>query len=671
MAFSIEKTHSSRWSTALVAGSLFALFMALLPFATKEQGGLLQPVGEVTIINGNASGLARHGDYLYMVMNESTRPLLVYDIHDPSHPKLLHYLPAPGWPMRCRIVGERWLWTVHGNGEGFFDLTDPANPRFAEGESGPPLKFVDRRRFKVHPNFTYQTCAYDMTLYYGTEQNETEIHDISDPKAPKLLSTIPSGVPTLLQGNLLFVAGSKSPVQIFDVHDPSAPKLLGQLGSDEIAPLVKEGFSLRGSAIAYDNKGRLFVGIQRDLRNFLGVAPGPYERAQTGIAVFDIRDFRSPQLLGWITVSKFVSDITTLAYYKGHVFASDAAFGLRVFDVHDPQNIRQVAADRQGGELSAVALMPKRRLLLVGQNITGGVVVVDVAKPQKPQVLSYIHLAPLRVWGTMATYQDRYLYFQADFSRPRPGLSVLCAVDLQNPRQPKIASILPNVGRAYGTVIVDRYLYTSGGDIFDLTDPASPKRLMVRLPCEGYQIAHREPYLFVAHFAGEGNSKGEQQGALYVVDIHQREKPALVGKTLLPMAHRVITMAFLNDFLFLGWAERAGGRRPRGVVYALNITDPKNPRIVRRWDVVTDLGMAETINYCHVWTDGQFLFIGCYRRKLGMYQVRSDSGSVTLKNLAMLDGLPSGWLMTGEPGFLYRICLDGMKVISVTKPSGR
>ncbi len=389
---------------------------------------------------------------------------------------------------------------------------------------------------------------------------------------------------------------------------------------------------------------------------------------QTGIAVFDARDFSALPLLGWTALPHLVSNITTLAYHKGHVFASDATFGLRVFDVRDPKNIQQVAADRQGGELSGAALIPKRRLLLVGQNITGGIVVVDVAKPQKPQVVGSVHLAPLRVWGTMATYQDRYLYFQADFSRPRPGLSALLAVDLKNPHQPKVTAVLTGVKRSYGTVVVDRYLYTSGGEIFDLTNPASPKRLDARLPCSGYQIAYRKPHLFVANFVGEKGQNGNEQGALYVLDITQREKPVLVSKIFLPMGHRVITMAFLKDLLFLGWAERTGGRRPSGVVYAVNIADPKNLHLVGRWSLASDLGMAETINYCHVWTDGQSLFVGCYRRKLGMYQVHWVSGSVALKSVAMLDGLPTAWLMAGEHGFLYRICLDRVQVVQVAKP---
>jgi len=397
------------------------------------------------------------------------------------------------------------------------------------------------------------------------------------------------------------------------------------------------------------------------LRNFLGMAQGPFEGAQCGIAAFDVSDWNKPVLLGWYALPQFVSDFTTLVYHKGHVFVSDAAFGLRVFDVQNPKNIHQVAADRQGGELSAVALFPKRKLLCIGQNITGGLVFVDISNPQHPQVLSHIHLAPCRFWGNMAVYKDRYLYAQGDFSRPRPGFSALFAVDAQDARSPKLVAVIPGVNRAYGMVVVDRYLYTSGGDIFDLSDSEKPRMLDIHLPCSGYQIAYREPHLFVANFAGEGEGEA-QQGALYVVDISQRENPKLVGKLLLPLGHRVITMAFLGKYLFLGWAQRSGGRRPSGLLVAVDISEPTKPRIANQWDVSKDLGFNETITYTHVWTDGKFLFLGVYHHWVAMFEV-DEYPQLSLKLVSKLGNLPTAWIMTGEPGTIYRVCLDRVMVL--------
>jgi hypothetical protein len=261
----------------------------------------------------------------------------------------------------------------------------------------------------------------------------------------------------------------------------------------------------------------------------------------------------------------------------------------------------------------------------------------------------------------MAVYKDRYLYAQGDFSRPRPGFSALFAVDTQDARNPKLVAVIPGINRAYGMVVVERYLYTSGGDIFDLSDPEKPRRLDIRLPCSGYQIAYREPYLFVANFAGEGEGE-TQQGALYVVDISQRENPKLVGKLLLPLGHRVITMAFLGKHLFLGWAQRSGGRRPSGLLVAVDISEPTKPRIANQWDVSKDFGFNEAITYTHVWTDGKFLFLGVYHRWVAMFEV-SEHPQLSLKLISKLGNLPTAWIMTGEPGTIYRICLDRVMVL--------
>ncbi|MCS7254327.1 MAG: hypothetical protein RMK18_06080, partial [Armatimonadota bacterium] len=275
------------WSiSAILLLSLFCL--ALNSIGVNQD--ILKIVGEVTIINGNASGIARYGDHLYMVMNESTRPLLVYDISEPKRPKLLHYLPAPGWPMRCRVIGK-WLWTVHGNGEGFFDLTDPANPRFIgipdiNANEGPNLRRLERGKlFIVHPNLTYITCATEDTLFYGYHdrdekgnivRRDVQIYDISDPGKPRLLNSLKdAGEPFQLEGKLLFVA--KDGIKIYDVSQRDNPNLLTHIQPQMFEQLEKEGFGF-ASAAAYDEIGkRIFVAIKRGARNFLGVAKGPFE----------------------------------------------------------------------------------------------------------------------------------------------------------------------------------------------------------------------------------------------------------------------------------------------------------------------------------------------------------------------------------------------------------
>ncbi|GBD35047.1 hypothetical protein HRbin36_00151 [bacterium HR36] len=622
----------------------------LWSFAAQTQP-FLRRAGEVFLVNGNASGLARYGDYLYMVLNESTHPLVVYDIRQPERPRVVRHLQAPGWPMRCRLVAPGWLWTVHGNGEGFFDLTFPDHPKLAtDPQAGPLLRHVRRTDFRVHPNFTYTTCAWQNVLYYGTENQATAIYDIAEPNKPKLLAELTDGVPMQLQENYLFLSG-KAGLQVYDVANPAQPKLVGRL-----SPTSDWPFTLRISAVAWE-KDRLYVGIRQDLPALFG--RGPFAQAQSGLAVFDVRDWQQPRLLGYTWVENTISDITGLACKDGYVFASDASFGLRVYDTRVPERIRQVAADRQGGELSAAVLLPKRRLLVLGQNLSGSTFVVDIADAFRPRLLGYYHHG-LRVWGQMASSDDeRYVYFQADISRPRPGLSGLFTLDVQDPQHPSLASVVPDVARAYGLACVGQYLYSSGGDIFDLRQPNQPKKLAVRLPASGYQIAHYDNHLYVANFA-----ESSERGQLSILRLQTPTEAEIAGRLDLPLGHRVISMAFLDKRLYLGWAERSGeARRPRGLVIEVDITDPRTPKILRRFDPEKDLQL--TGHYCQVWSDSQYLIVGSYHRKIGVYDVSVQNRQPAC--VALLDDLPSAWWLVGESERLYRICLDRLLVLEYRK----
>jgi hypothetical protein len=621
--------------------------------AAPSQAGKLQRAGEVFLANGNASGLVRSGDYLYMVLNESTHPLVVYDIREASQPRVIRHLPAPGWPMRCRLVAPGWLWTVHGNGEGFFDLEEPGHPRRSDQpQEGPPLRRLSRTAFRVHPNFTYSSCAWETTLFYGTEKSSTAIYDIRDPDKPRLLAELPEVVPVLYQDHWLFTTGKAAPVQVYDVRAPSRPVLLGQ-----IVPPPDWPFHLRGSAVAYAPP-HLYVGIRRDLPKLFG--RGPLEQAQSGIAVFDVRDWRQPRLLGFAWVEEAISDITTLAVKDGYVYASDAAFGLRVLDARQPAQPRWVTADRQGGELSAAVLLPQRGLIALGQNISGSVFVVDTREPDRPQRRGFFHHG-LRVWGQMAASADeRYVYFQADISRPRPGFSGLFTLDVQDPEQPRLASLIPDVRRAYGLLRLGDYLYSSGGDIFELRPPGQPRRLSTRLPVSGYQIAHHAGHLYVASFA-----ENDGQGRLFVLQCDKPDQPRLVGQLPLPLGHRVISMAFLHGRLYLGWAYRSGeARRPRGLLVEVDISQPKQPRLLRQFDAEKDLQL--TAHYCHVAPAGRYLLVGSYHRKIGLYDVQP--GSAPPRCLAHIDGLPSAWWMVAQDHRLYRVCLDRLLVLHLQPP---
>lgn len=665
------------------AGFFLVVLLGITRLLPGQEGRVfLRPLAPTLLINnGNPSWVERYGDYIYVVMNESVQPLVVFDVRDPAHPRLLKRLYAPGWPLRVRrIEGTQWLWTIHGNGEGFFDLSDPADPKLAL-VGGPKVRFLPRgednppQSFKRHPNLTYLSVADATTLFYGREEKDpgapprrwTEIYDISDPRRPVLLAKIEDGTPCVLRGNLLFVVtsdpqGVGAKINVYDVSDPAKPIPLTTLVTpSELNPNNDPlGFGL-DDQVDYDPKRRwLTVGFKRVRAKFWGkeITDRRAGGSVSGVAVYDVSDWRKPRLLGYGFYPEDPDDAKVLVNCDAHVtrngyaYCADVSFGLRVFDLRDPSKIRHVYEIPEGGELSASVVIPRRRLLVVNGNITGTLRTIDVSDPSAPRPLGYVHHG-YRIWMKMAVYRDRFVYFTG--TRRFTG-GALFTVDLADPSRPVITDIQHGPYGYTSAIVVDGFLYLPNGFLFHLKDPARPTFLKSFGDFGSWtDIAYREPYLYIASPYAERDG-----GRLYVIDITDRENPRLVSSLKIKgNGHRVVTMAFVGDTLFLGW---------KGTTVAVDVADPENPRLLGKW-TREEFGLPHRYN--HVWSDGKSLFVGSYHRLLKAFDVSALPERP--REIASLTGLPSAWLMDGEEerGLLYRIGLNGIKVIQFKETTSK
>jgi hypothetical protein len=649
--------------------STFVNSLECLDFSTTLNSSI-EIIGEKKIINENASAIVKQGDYLYMAINESTHPVLIYDITNPINPRLVHYLEVSGRPIRLRIIDDKWLWTVFENGEEIYDLTDPSQPIKVSG--GPNVTQLEKikkkeewqfefygKKFILHPCLSYYTFTNKNILYYGTyvdptngETPITEIYDINDTKDPKLLSIIEEGQPSNLVGNLLFIG-----CKIYDVSNPSEPKKLGEIERDNFKELKLKDIYLKNNVVYYED-GKLYIGIGIRYTSFWGFERGKQvEETQEGIAIFDANDWSNITLLGWYIppLTQTPVNITSIVSHKDYVFAADSHFGLRVFEVKDPKNIKEIASDRQIIDLSAVAYIKNRKLLCIGEDIIGGLAFIDVSDPKNPEILSKVCVWPARISGNIGVYKDRYIYAQGEWIRPRPRFTCLFIIDTEDVRNPKMIVIPGILGKSYGMVIVDDYLYTSGGTILNLSNPEIPTTVGL-LPCSGHQINYKEPYLYITNFI---------RGELYVVNIKDRIKPKLVGKMSLPVGHHVSSMEIIGKYLFIGWGYKSPtevGQKYIDLLVAIDISNPSKPSLAKIWDTKKDLGFNERFTYTHVWTDGKYLFVGVYNKWLAMYEV-IEKPKLSLKKVKEIGGLPNAWFMTGEAGIIYRICLGKLVIL--------
>lgn len=655
----------------------FSLFKEITEFILKVFSKLkaqifepevsLEKQGFAYILNGNPSGIERFGNYVYMVLNETVKSPLVYDISQPEKPKLVEMVSAQGWPTRVRMVeGTNWLWVVHGNTWAFYDLSNPAKPRLAEANEGPNIKFIPRGNdnppttFKQHPNLTYTSVANANTLFYGRESSGNlwiEIYDISTPTSPKFLSKIENATPRKLRGNLLFAFGTpptSSRIQIYDVSNPSNPRLISKI--DDVPDNIKNlGFGF-DDHIDYDSERKIMtIGIKKS-------TPKPYWGANltdsrmggtvSGIAVYDVSDWNSPRLLGFgyygAGDKERLINMDEHVYSNGFVYGADILGYLVVFDVRDPQNIKLIYEDKQGGERCASAVVPDRNLVLITGTLwsSSGFHIVDTSDPTNPKVTGHVSHIGMQWASTFGVYKSRYAYFPVG---ARYIGSPLYIVDFQDPYNPKIVNVLWNYGGYTDTLVIDDYLYHGYGYIFYLKDdPINPRKLDKTLPTGGATaLFYKEPYIFAVN--------PYNSSTLNIIDISKREDPVLVSSVKFSSAdHRVTSITSIGNYVFV-----AGNS-----VRAVDISDIKNPKIVGEWGSKDIPILAEQKQ---VWSDGKYLYIGTYHSEITAFDVSTipTQGKPTM--VYKLTGLPTAWTINGEKerGLIYRIALYGLQIIKI------
>ncbi len=101
---------------------------------------------------------------LYFTANWGKDAFLVFNVSDPSHPKLAAKLVDQrlGKPNRCVVAGDRaYLPMVQGDGIAVVDIADPMNPRFLTSFRDPVMKK------------TYGVALHDGLLFVGAREGNS------------------------------------------------------------------------------------------------------------------------------------------------------------------------------------------------------------------------------------------------------------------------------------------------------------------------------------------------------------------------------------------------------------------------------------------------------------------------------------------------------------------
>jgi hypothetical protein len=228
------------------------------------------------------------------------------------------------------------------------DLSDPRRPRVLGGVEVPG----GAHTVTVYPG---SDLVYVSPGGYWIEDDEELVVDVSDPEEPEVAARFDGG-PSVgchdlsfhiaREARLAFCAG-ESATQVWDVSDPLAPRVLAQIDN----PLI----TFHHSAVASPDGGYLVIGDERWLGSSQGACGAPANHPSGALWIYDIRDPAAPLPVGYFGLRRdgvtstctahdfaFVPGTRKLvvAWYEG---------GMNVVDLADPANPQEVAHYRGAG----------------------------------------------------------------------------------------------------------------------------------------------------------------------------------------------------------------------------------------------------------------------------------------------------------------------------------
>jgi len=172
-------------------------------------------------------GVAVQGTALYAA--SGGKGLLIADVSNPSNPTVISMTDMKSWSHDLWVEGKI-AYVADKKGLALVDVSDAAAPKI--------MNYIDT------PGEARDIVARDGIAYVADKNVGIEIYDCRDPMNPVQLSKLEQ-LPTCeavdLKGNLLYVAAVKEGVYVVDVADPKAPRIVGSIPTPGVALNVSAG----------------------------------------------------------------------------------------------------------------------------------------------------------------------------------------------------------------------------------------------------------------------------------------------------------------------------------------------------------------------------------------------------------------------------------------------
>ena len=489
---------------------------------------------------GDAADVAVSGGYAYVAEGEN---LLIIDVNNPVQPKEKGYYIA-GNTVEKVVVSAGYAYMTDQGHLLVIDVSDPVHPQKIGAEA--------------YDTLTQNSFMSDISVVNGyvyiAEDNSLDIIDVTDPGNPLQAGSYhlpPGNLPSYpvfyrvrnvtVSGNYAYTSGGGG-LGIFDVSDPGNIQEVGSYANGA------------GSLVV---SGQYVYGVSDD-----------------GLSIIDVGNPNQPKATGFYETGRNAEGLMSMAVSGGYAYIVDSGAyidstnSLRVVNITDPNNPKEVSSYKMGTGLIDVAVSGNYLYVTEGkgslngsvQNIGDSLIVFDISNPGQLNESGSYHITS---WPKNMTASGNYVYMLTG--------SDFLVMDVSDPAHPHDVGLCDLGGSVdiNGMMISGGYAYVGadygGLRVIDISDPAQPSEVGfytkgTRYYTPGVTVSNGYAYL-------------DAHGYLLVIDINDPTQPMEVGyyDTGDFSESDTYRIAVSGKYAYLGGDGR---------IHVIDVSDPTQPREV-------------------------------------------------------------------------------------------
>jgi len=549
--------------------------------------------------------------YLHRIVIQNNRAYIadrngrvrIVNISDPKSPQEIGLIDAGAIVNDIVIQGKEAFLAASENGIMVFNIEDPAQPQplgtfdspgiakaltlsglhayLADGPSG--LRYADLTHLdQIAEIGKYENIsdAVDLVVkenlvYLADADNGLKVVELDYNIEASLLTpeTQPSNsVDVAVSDQVAYIANQSNGIRIISVSNPLSPKEIGLYDTPGLAEAVSvsgdlilvadknEGLRILSASTStpekivlteksnYKGPGQT-IGLAAD-KNFVYLANG-----NGGLRVINIENPDEPREVGF---EDQINNALSVAILEDHAYVADSSDGLRVVNILDPAIPTLVGTYDTPGEATAVAVKkvaePVFKILVYVADGGSGLRVIDATDPENPIEVGYNEQPDFVKDVVLIENDDRDLAHVADRTN---GLWVM---DITVPENPEEIGFLETPGEARAVDAAAQNVYIAAFDhglrVVDAANPTQPKEVG----------AFDKPKHIVNVLVDQHAYLVDQNRGLQIMDVSKPQSPKEIGFFDANALSKGLALA--DEFAYMGVTDN---------LKILNVSDPTKP----------------------------------------------------------------------------------------------